>query len=135
MKYFVTLLALAIGSVALADELSVKPGQWETTATTSNSMMPGETTNTSTVCVEESTYDPKDMLDGVEHCQMKSSSVTGNTLKFAMQCVMQGANADVSGQYTLMSDSGEGDMLIKMKAGPMDMNVNMAWTSTYLGDC
>lgn len=135
LKAAMLLMALGGPAHALGDELKVKPGQWETTMTTTNSLMPEPVVNTSTVCVEDAAYDPETLLEGVERCRMTSTSVTGNTLRFAMDCSMHGADANVAGQYEVSGDQGEGDMTVSMQMGPMVMKVEMDWTSVYLGAC
>ncbi|MCB1646541.1 MAG: DUF3617 family protein, partial [Pseudomonadales bacterium] len=92
-------------------------------------------TSTSQNCVEENTYNPENLLEGAEHCTMQESGMSGDTFRFRMQCSMHGTTANVAGSYTNGGDTGEGDMDVQMKMGPMDMKLEMQWKSTYLGDC
>lgn len=135
MKFWVVLMLLALGGVASADELTIKPGMWESTMTTTNSMMPRPMTTTSKNCVTEPTYRPEEMLDNVEHCKNMTSDVSDNTLTFSMQCTMQGADVNVSGRFSSAEDTGDGDMKMDMKMGPGNMTMNMKWTTKRIGDC
>lgn len=128
-------MLFTFGGVAGADELTIKPGMWESTMTTTNSMMPSPMTTTSKDCVTEPTYQPEQMLDDVEHCQNLTSDVSNNTMTFAMQCTMQGADVAVSGRFTSAEDTGDGEMKMDMSMGPGSMTMNMKWTTKRIGDC
>lgn len=131
---FLTTLFLSAPSTLAAD-LTVNPGMWETVMTTTNSMMPEPTVNTSQSCVKDAVFHPEDMLDGVEHCQMTENKVADNRLTFAMTCTMHGTQTNVKGNYQGGEDQGEGEMAMDLSMGPMKMNVNLNWMSRRIGDC
>ena len=130
----VLLLMLSAATIAQTDELTVKSGRWETKVITTNTVMPDPVTTTTTVCIENAIYDPKTLLDDVESCQTNSSTVSGDTLRFSMQCKMQGANADIAGNFTARDDEGEGEMAIEMQAGPIQIDIQLSWTTQHVGD-
>ena len=130
----VTWLCTTTGPVQ-AEQLFVRAGLWETTVTSTNTLMPDPVTNTSTVCFEDGIYEPETMLEGVQECDLESSSVSNGRLGFAMNCTIQGATAKVAGTYDSAGDTGAGDMTVDMQMGPVVMNITMEWTSSYLGEC
>ena len=98
-------------------------------------MMPQPMTTTTTACIEKGTYEPADMMEGAEGCQINDSSVSGNTLSFDMTCSVQGSETSVKGSFFSDGDEGKGNMQMSMKMGEMAMEVSTEWTSRYVGPC
>lgn len=120
---------------AYAEDLSIKPGMWRTTTTSTNTLMPEPAVTTNDICVEGNVFNPEDMVRDMEDCQLITSSVRSNTMDFELACIMEGGSAKVTGQYAVDGDDGQGQMGMHMKIGPMIMEADVQWESTYLGAC
>lgn len=118
-----------------AAELEFEPGLWETTMTRTNPMTGELTTETSTECVKQETFNPSDMMKEAKDCDLVKDELSGDTLNFRMECSMQGATTTVDGTFQTDGRTGKGNMDIAMNMGEMDMSMNMKWTSKRVGDC
>ncbi|MCZ7598842.1 MAG: DUF3617 family protein [Gammaproteobacteria bacterium] len=75
-----------------------QPGDVETTMTRTNPMTGTPTTETSTECVTEQSFDPREMMQDARGCQLTEENLSGDTLTFAMACTVEGAgSADIKG--------------------------------------
>lgn len=118
-----------------AAELEINPGIWETTMTRTNPMTGEETTETSTDCVKETSFNPSSMMKEAEGCELVRDELNGDTLSFRMECNMQGSRTTVDGMFQTDGQTGKGNMDMSMKMGEMDMDMNMNWTAKRIGDC
>ena len=117
-----------------ADGLKIKPGMWESTMTTTNSMT-GTTTDTSTTCMVEEEFDPMSMLEGTADCELTENTLSGNTLSYSMSCNIQGAVSQIQGVYKVDGDEGEGTMNMEMDFGGQKMTMENVFTAKRIGDC
>lgn len=134
MRALLTLLVL-IATPAVAGSLEVKTGKWETTTITTNSMMPEPVETTTTSCIEQGTYDPEDMMEGADDCDVKQSVIDDNTMNFEMTCLIEGTESTVKGSFHSEGETGKGNMDMSMMMGAMEMTVSTKWTSRYTGPC
>ncbi|MDZ7842745.1 MAG: DUF3617 family protein [Gammaproteobacteria bacterium] len=118
-----------------AAELEIKPGLWETTMTRTNPMTGEPTTETTTECVRETSFNPSEVMQDAEGCELVKEELDGDTLTFRMECNMQGSQTTVDGMFQTDSVSGKGNMDMNMDMGEMKMQMNMNWTSKRVGDC
>jgi hypothetical protein len=118
-----------------AAELEINPGLWETTMTRTNPMTGEPTTETTTECVRETSFNPSSMMEDAEGCDLVRDELQGDTLTFRMECNMQGSQATIDGQFQTDGQTGSGKMDMEMSMGEMKMSMNMDWTSRRVGDC
>lgn len=118
-----------------AAELKINPGMWETTMTRTNPLTGEPTTETSTECVKQTSFDPSDMMKDAKECDLVKDELNGDTLNFRMECNMQGSQATVDGMFQTDGRTGKGNMDMTMSMGEMNMTMNMNWTSKRVGDC
>jgi len=130
----IALAALSFSS-AQASELSINPGLWKTTTTTSNSFMDQPQTLTTEECVTETSFNPEEMTEELGECELVRNDISDNTLTFGMTCSAEGNEVTVNGEYTAEDDTGHGTMDMNMSMQGMQMEINMQWTSERIGDC
>lgn len=119
-----------------AAELAINPGLWETTMTRTNPLTGDPTTETDTECVKETSFNPSEMMEKAQGCQLVEDELNGDTLTFRMECSMeQNATATVDGEFQTDGQTGQGNMNMNMDMGGMQMNMDMNWTSKRVGDC
>lgn len=118
-----------------ATELAINPGLWETTMTRTNPMTNEPTTETTTKCVKQTSFDPADMVQGAQGCVLVDENLDGDTLTFRMECNMQGTQGAVDGMFQTDGQTGKGNMDMTMSMGEIKMNMNMNWISKRLGGC
>lgn len=129
-------IVLMLPAAAGAASLSINPGLWETTTTRTNPMTGQPTTETTTECVKDQKFDPREMMQDTQGCQLTDENLSGDTLSFSMSCSMQGgAKADIQGVFQTDGTTGNGKMDMSMSMGGMNMNMNMQWDAKRLGDC
>lgn len=135
-KYAVLLsTVLVLPYAAGAAELEINPGLWETTMTRTNPMTGDPTTETTKECVKATSFNPSDMMENAQGCELVKDELNGNTLSFTMECNMQGSQAVVDGMFQTDGQTGNGNMDMTMSMGEMNMSMKMNWTSKRLGDC
>lgn len=139
MKTSNVLLAVTVfcaaPAAAVAAELPLNPGLWETTMTRTNPMTGEPITETKSECVTETAFNPRSMMQGAEGCGLVEDSLDGDTLTFRMACDMEGSKAEVSGVFQSDGQTGKGKMDMAIDAGGMNMKMNMNWSARRLGDC
>lgn len=126
---------LVVPFAAGAAELELNPGLWETTMTRTNPMTGEPTTETNTECVKETSFNPSDMMQDAEGCELVKDELDGDTLTYRMECDMQGTQAVVDGMFQTDGQTGKGNMDMQMSMGEMDMTMKMDWTAKRVGDC
>ncbi len=128
--------AMALPPVLQAASLDLNPGLWETTMTRTDPMTGSPVTETNTECVTEKSFDPREMMDGAEGCQLVDENLSGDTLTFAMACNMEGgATGEIKGRFQTDGQTGNGEMKMNMSMGQITMSMDMNWTAKRLGDC
>jgi hypothetical protein len=121
---------------AVGASIALNPGLWETTMTRTNPMTGTPTTETTTECVQEKSFDPREMMQDASGCSLTNESLAGDTLTFAMACDVEGAGtATIEGRFQTDGETGAGDMKMNMNMGGMTMSMDMNWTARRLGDC
>lgn len=128
-------ILLMLPFAASAAELEINPGLWETTLTRTNPMTGEPTTEMSTECVKQTSFDPSSMMKDAKGCELVKDELNGDTLSFRMECDMQGSQATIDGNFQSDGQTGKGNMDMNMKMGEMNMEMNMNWTARRVGDC
>ena len=137
-------LAAGLASAASAQELKVKPGNWETTTTMNMSMtMNGQAMNipprtmTQTQCMtpEDAKFSPDELTQ--EGCEVSNVKSGERTLSFDMVCTQQGAtmNGSMAFELDASGETGTGTMDLEgsMQGATMSMTGNTS--AKYLGAC
>lgn len=143
------IVAFAIGTAAIAgaanaQELKVKPGNWETTTTMNMSVsmngqamnIPARTMN-QTECMkpEDAKFSTDDLIQ--EGCTVSNVKSSERALSFDMSCSQQGAtmNGKMAFELDASGESGNGTMELNgtMPGGSMEMSG--VTTAKRLGDC
>ena len=137
-------LAAGLASAASAQELKVKPGNWETTTTMNMSMtMNGQAMNipprtmTQTQCMtpEDAKFSPDELTQ--EGCEVSNVKSGERTLSFDMVCSQQGAtmNGSMAFELDASGETGTGTMDLEgsMQGATMSMTGNTS--AKYLGAC
>ena len=102
---------LLTAAPALAENISLEPGKWESTTTMSMEMtMNGQTMSmpigprSATRCVtpEDATFDPDNVMD--ENCTMTEYEQSGNTISFSIACTQDGMTMTGDMEMTLSDD-------------------------------
>jgi len=136
IKTILVAAALYMTAAAInAAEIELNPGLWETTMTRTNPMTGQPATETNTECVKDKIFNPADMMQGAEGCDLVDDNLDGDTLTYRMKCNMQGNQSIIDGRFQTDGQSGKGNMDISINAGVMQINMNMNWTSKRIGEC
>lgn len=124
-------------ATAIADGVSIDPGEWEMTTTMTMSMMPQPQTNTVKECIEESELSPEDFdMDEDNPCNITDVVIDGDTASWSINCpVENGMVMEGKWEFTSNGDSitGAGNMAAEM-AG-QTMSFDMTWSGKRIGDC
>lgn len=125
---------------ALAEQLSLEPGQWEHTMEMTMSMtmngqamsMPTQSqTRSECVTEEEATFDPQSVAS--EGCSVEDVNQQGRSLSFTMVCDQQGVSLTGEMDMSLSQDgrSMSGEMSLAGSGPGME---SMAMTGTFSGE-
>jgi hypothetical protein len=132
-----SLTALFFSITAIAEGVSIDPGEWEMTSTITMSMMPQPQTTTVKECIKESQLRPEDFnMDEDNPCDIADVAIEGDTASWSVSCpseggfVMEGNWEFTSGGDTI---SGSGSMAAEIASQPMKFD--MSWTGKRIGDC
>lgn len=128
-------VSLVLPLAASASELAINPGLWKTTMTRTNPMTGEPTTETTTECVKQTSFNPSSMVQDAQGCELVKDELNGDTLNFRMECNMQGQKATMDGMFQTDGKTGKGNMDMKMNMGEINMKMNMKWTAERIGDC
>jgi hypothetical protein len=138
MKKILSVIFLCgIPSILLAEGLQVKPGMWEITATSENSMMGAARTRTIKKCMTEPEFDPSTQMQGMDKDQCQTTSkVTGNKMDYTIKCSSPDSG-DFSGQGTFISkgDTMNSVMNIQGSAEGQTITMKVSTKGKRIGDC
>lgn len=127
---------LLIAAPSVAEGLSITPGLWQITSTTTGTMG-APRTEVEEQCMQEETFDPiAELQDDGQTCTVLNQNLSGNTLTFELTCAGAGGPAATgSGRYTINGNSGDGEMAYSMSFGGQTVTMQNSWTAKRLGDC
>jgi hypothetical protein len=121
---------------ALADGITIEPGQWEMTTTMTMPMLTEPKVSTVMECMDESEVSPEKMTDEMDSgCTFDARVVEGNTMKWSMDCVADNGSSRGEWEATSHGDTltGSGTITITMQGQSMD--ILMEWDGKRVGDC
>ena len=131
----VTLTAFA--STALAQGIPVEPGLWSITTTMNMPMMPQPQTVTVEECFEDEVMDMDDMaMDDLDpNCTYDLGQVDGNSMRWNIDCPMEGGTSHAEWLATSGGDTVQGEGKISISINGQNMEMNMNWTGKRIGEC
>jgi hypothetical protein len=130
------LLAFCVPS-AWAEGIPVEPGLWEMTTTMNMPMMPQPRTTTTRECMTDSVIDMDDVgaEDMDSECDFNMEQVDGNTMKWSVDCPVEGGTSHGEWEATSAGDSVTGQGLLTMSIQGQSMEMTMEWEGKRVGPC
>lgn len=129
------LLALLAAPAALAGDIQIQPGKWETTVTTTISILPQPRVTTRTECMTEEKLDPeKWMSEQAGDCDFENVETTSSTMEFELSCKTPQGTATGKGSYRVDGDTLTGSFSMTIQ-GQMSLTMDNAIKSRRVGDC
>ena len=120
-----------------AQGLQVKPGMWEITSTSENSMMGGARTRTINKCMTESEFDPISQMDGIDKAQCKTATqVDGNKMDYTIECNISDSGIYTGkGTFTSQGDTMNSVMEMQGIAEGHTITMKISAKGKRVGDC
>jgi hypothetical protein len=137
VKILIAGASVAFVPAAWSDGIPVEPGLWETTTTINVPMMPQPQVQTTTQCMEKSEMNMDDVgTEGMDRaCEFQMDQVDGNTMKWSVDCPVEGGTSH--GEWVATSEgasvTGNGTLTIAFQGQSMEMT--MSWLGKRIGDC
>lgn len=122
---------------AFAEGIPVEPGLWKMTSTVNMPMLPQPRVTTVTECMEKSEITMDEVSgEGMDpNCTFDMAQVDGNTMKWSVDCPVEGGTSHGEWQATSGGDTvtGEGSLTMSMQGQAMEMT--MTWEGQRIGAC
>ena len=135
MRYWLGSLFLLVATNAMAAQLTIEPGLWQTTLASKDPFSGKVHREVSKHCVKEPVLKPTELVTKFKDCQAVSEKMVGETLHAVMRCDMQGVSTEISGQFRSFGNRGEGDITMQMRLGGMAMALQSTLQAERVGDC
>ena len=130
-------ILLLTAPAARADGIPVEPGLWEMSSIVNMPLMPQPRVTTTTECMKESEISMDDMggEDIDPNCQFEMAQVDGNTMKWSVDCPVEGGTSHGEWEATSSGDSVTGEGLVTISFQGQAMEMTMSWEGKRIGDC
>ena len=130
-------ILLSIAPAIQADGIPVEPGLWEMTTTVNLPIMPQPKVSTTTECMKDSEFDMDDVAsDGSDNdCKFKMGEVDGSTMKWTVDCPVEGGSSHGEWVATSSGDSVTGNGKMTMAFQGQTMEMTMSWEGKRIGEC
>ena len=130
-------LIMLISPFAFAEGIPVEPGLWKMTSTVTMPMMPQPRVTTVTECMDKSeiTMDEVGGEGMNPDCTFDMSQVDGNTMKWSVDCPVEGGTSRGQWQATSEGDTVAGEGLLTMSFQGQTMEMTMTWEGQRIGEC
>lgn len=132
-----SLVAVLLASPARSSGPLIEPGEWELTSTTEVPTFSEPLVQTVKRCIEDAEIDPLRLVMQTHGCKVVRRSLSGNVLKWKMQCPndlgldpFQG-----EGQLTSWGKRLEGSMTMEANMGAAPLEVDTRWKGRLVGGC
>jgi len=139
MKRKILLMAAlaAFVSTASAEGIPVEPGLWSITTTMDMPMMPQPQTVTVEECFEDEVMDMDDMaMDDLDpNCTYDLGQVDGNSMRWNIDCPMEGGTSHAEWLATSGGDTVQGEGKLSISINGQNMEMTMNWTGKRIGEC
>ena len=130
-------ILVLISISALAEGIPVEPGLWKMTSTVNMPMLPQPRVTTVTECMEKSEITMDEVGgEGMDpNCTFDMAQVDGNTMKWSVDCPVEGGTSHGEWQATSGGDTvtGEGSLTMSFQGQTRDMT--MDWDGQRIGAC
>jgi hypothetical protein len=107
------------------------------TSTMNMPMLPQPRVNTVTECMEKSEISVDDM-GGEEmdpECNFETSQVDGNTMKWSVDCPMEGGSSRGEWEAVSGGDTVTGNGVLTVSMPGQTMEMQMSWEGKRIGEC
>ena len=130
-------LLVLISISALAEGIPVEPGLWKMTSTVNMPMLPQPRVTTVTECMEKSEITMDEVGgEGMDpNCTFDMAQVDGNTMKWSVDCPVEGGTSHGEWQATSGGDTVTGEGSLTMSFQGQTMEMTMAWEGQRIGAC
>jgi hypothetical protein len=120
-----------------AEGIPVEPGLWKLTTTVTMPMLPQPRVTTVTECMDKSEISMDDVGgDGMDpNCTFEMAQVDGNTMKWSVDCPVEGGTSHGEWQATSGGDTVSGEGLLTMSFQGQTMDMTMTWEGQHIGGC
>ena len=124
-------------SPLLADGIPVEPGLWKITSTVTMPMLPQPRVTTVTECMEKSEITMDEVGgEGMDpNCTFDMAQVDGNTMKWSVDCPVEGGTTHGEWQATSSGDTVKGEGTLNMSFQGQTMDMTMSWAGERIGEC
>ena len=114
---------------ALAEGIPVEPGLWKMISTVNMPMLPQPRVTTVTECMEKSEITMDEVGgEGMDpNCTFDMAQVDGNTMKWSVDCPVEGGTSHGEWQATSGGDTvtGEGSLTMSFQGQTMEMTMTL----------
>ena len=130
-------LLVLISISALAEGIPVEPGLWKMTSTVNMPMLPQPRVTTVTECMEKSEITMDEVGgEGMDpNCTFDMAQVDGNTMKWSVDCPVEGGTSHGEWQATSGGDTVTGEGSLTMSFQGQTMEMTMTWEGQRIGAC
>ena len=137
MRPLALLAAMVFSTAALAEGMAIEPGLWEMKSTMKMPMFPEPRVTTVTECMTRSEISMDDFSDGNldPACKFQVEQVGDNSMKWTVDCPVEGGSSHGEWSATSSGDSVSGDGLITMNLQGQSMEMTMEWSGRRTGPC
>jgi hypothetical protein len=136
-RIFVPCALICAASVAQADGIPVEPGLWKMTSSVTMPMLPQPRVTSITECMEKSEISMDEFGGGDidPNCKFEMAQVDGNTMKWSVDCPVEGGTSHGEWQATSGGDSVTGEGLLTVSFQGQTMDMIMTWEGQRIGEC
>lgn len=130
-------LLMLVSFSALAEGIPVEPGLWKMTSTVNMPMLPQPRVTTVTECMEKSEITMDEVGgEGMDpNCTFEMEQIDGNTMKWTVDCPVDGGTSYGQWQATSGGDTVSGEGLLTMSFQGQTMEMTMTWEGQRIGEC
>ncbi len=118
-----------------AEEFVVPAGKWQMTVTTTNPFFPDPITHTRTECRKRTAFDPSELVQDAQDCQITQQDISGSVLSFSMRCTSEGGELTGDGRYEIKGNLAKGHMDMNFNMQGQSLKMHMDMSGERLGDC
>jgi hypothetical protein len=131
------LSAFLLSPPVLAEGMTIEPGMWEMKSTMKMPMLPEPRVTTLTECMTESEISMDDLSgsDLDPACKFQVEQAGENSMKWTVDCPVEGGSSHGEWSATSNGDSVNGDGVITMSFQGQSMEMTMEWSGRRTGPC
>ena len=135
-KVSVIILATTPAPLLSADGMSIRPGNWHFTTTTTVTGVGAPRESNYDQCITESRVNPDTFMDNVQQgCRLVQTESSASSMKWKVTCVTPNRELEGVGEVRTQGDSVSGKLGIDMSMNGQLMKMEIAWDGERIGDC